>query len=215
MVNAVKFFRLRLRNFLFGRSPALVYLHLAHFITIPANSWTPLRAAAATPLPFWVTLKWMAKGEEGQNCCYCSTKACGHKEFYHLGEQRARLLISWGYHNTVQWSLIDSMHQRVCVHICMPLCLCLPERETGRQGELDGTMKSHRGNHNFGIIGKMLWKMLGGEWWGKQCGRRSSESRKAVGCWLLFYPLRGSPIMNGGNSRMGSLIGSSQNLFVV
>lgn len=166
---------------------------LACSISIPGNSSTPLRAA--TLLTFGVILKWMAKGEKGQRCCYCCTKACGHiKGVYHLGEQKASLLISWGYRNTVQWSLIGSIHQRVCVHVRMSLYVCVleRERETGRRRELDvslcfrATMKSHTRRSS------RLWcnwesavkdARVGG---GSMVTVTRSESRKLVGCWLLF-----------------------------
>lgn len=166
------------------------------------------------------------EGWKGQRCCYCSTKAHGHIKSLSSGWAESKLanILRLSQHCPMK---SDWLHTSkcVCTRLCIFVCVCVPKRETGRQREPDAslcfqaTMKSH--SHRRSRLW-YNWKSAVKDAGEKVSWRRGgvvteahSESRKAVGCWMVFYPLRGPPIMNGRNSRMGGLIGSNRNLFVV
>ena len=161
----------------------------------PGKPPTALRAVSATPLTFWVVLKWMVAGEKGQRCCYCSTKACGHIKSLSSGRARGKLanILRLSQHCPMKSDWLHTS-QSVCVHVFHHLCV--PERDGRKEIAFPGDNEITLGS--FGIIGKVAAKKMPG-WgsWRRRCGHRSSV-REQEGSRVLLYPGGGGVlIMNG------------------
>lgn len=105
------------------------------FITIPWKSLMPIQATAATLLTFWVIPEWMVKGEKGQRCCYCSTKAHGHIKSLSSGWAESKLanILRLSQHCPM---MSDWLHTSngVCTRLCIYVCVCPKERDKKTEG---------------------------------------------------------------------------------
>ena len=190
-------------------------VHLVLCSLLVCSSTFPREASDGAPSvvcytahTFWVALKWMAAGEKGQRCCYCSTKACGHIKSLSSGRARGKLA------NILRLSQRCPMKSD-WLHTSRSVCvfhhLCVPERG-GREGD---SFSRRQWNHT-----RELWynwesgcekdarlRELAEAVWSQELSQRAGRQQGA------FLPRRrgGHLLWMDENSRTGG----NGNLFVV
>lgn len=135
---------------------------------------------------FRFLLKLMVKGEGGQGCCYCSTKACGHIKS--LSSRRAEGKLANNSRPSQRRPTKSDW-----VHISKGVCACFRtyQRERDRESLTSGfafrQQENHTGARDFGIIGKVLWEMPGWRSWGEASRSQAlslrAGSQRGVGCF--------------------------------